>query len=458
MLVLGELTKLRGGACGRCPLTQSHRSAAAEGCLVQLQEPPIKIMKRDILKLGAVALLAAGTTFAAHFTPIRFVANLSGANEVPAVTTDAWGNAELTLYPEDNTYKLTVTASGLSGAITGSHIHEAAAGANGAVAIGLGDSSAYTMAANGFHAGTFEGTYTGDLSALLAGGAYVNIHTADNPGGELRGQLNRQIDGRITALNYSGRGLINPGNGQVGTLFGGWVLGTETKVLIRAAGESLSNFGVDNALPDAAIELFNGASEMIASNDDWKTTQWMNIQSTGFAPLVDSDAAIVATLPAGAYSAQVDSTKGAGVAVLEVYVLGMDDLVATLSATGMHDTLVTALEAADLDGVLMGPGPFTVFAPTDDAFAALPAGALDNLLLPANKADLQATLLYHVITGAVLSTDLSDGMTASTLQGSDVTITLPEAGGVMVNSATVLEADIQTANGVIHPIDTVLMP
>ncbi|WP_221029354.1 fasciclin domain-containing protein [Actomonas aquatica] len=414
-------------------------------------------LNKLILGLGLGCLLAASTAFAAHYTPIRFVAELSGDNEVPAVSTDATGTAELWLYPETNTYTLSVTTTGLSGAITGSHIHEAAAGSNGAVAIGLGDFSSYTAAAGGFYAGTFSGDYDGDLEALLAGEAYVNIHTAINPGGELRGQLNRQIDGRITALNYSARGLINPGNGRVGTIIGGFVLGTETKVLIRAMGESLQDFGINNALPDAAIELYNSGEVLIASNDDWKLTQSANVQSTGFAPLVDSDAAIVATLPAGSYTTQVDSSKGAGVAVLEVYVLGMDDLVAVLSATGQHDTLVAAIEAAGLDGVLMGPGPFTVFAPTDAAFAALPAGTLDNLLLPANVADLQSLLLYHVLSGSVMAGDLSDNLSVSTLQGSDVTITLP-ASGPMVNAAAITEVDIQTSNGVIHSIDSVLMP
>ncbi len=414
-------------------------------------------MKRHLLKLGFASLLITGSALAAHLSPIRFTAALSGANEVPAVTTEASGMAELTLYPETMTYKLTVTATGLTSGLTGSHLHEAAAGTNGAVVIGLGDATAYTAAANGFYAGTFEGSYTGDLAALLAGNTYLNLHTTDQPAGELRGQLLRQVDGQITALNYSGRGLINPGNGRVGTIVGGFVLGAETQVLIRAMGDSLRNFGVDNALPDAAIALYNSDEEEIARNDDWKTSQSLAVSSTGFAPLVESDAAIVATLAPGTYTAEVDSAKGAGVAVLEVYVLEMEDLIATLQGTGQHTTLVAALEASGLDSVLMGPGPFTVFAPTDEAFDALPAGTLDDLLLPANLAQLQAVLLHHVLVGAVLSTDLSDNLDVEALDGTTVTVTLPESGP-MVDAANVTEVDIQTANGVIHAIDAVLLP
>lgn len=133
-----------------------------------------------------------------------------------------------------------------------------------------------------------------------------------------------------------------------------------------------------------------------------------------------------------------------------------DDIVTIASTTEGFSTLVAALEAADLVTTLQGDGPFTVFAPTDDAFAALPAGLLDKLLLPENLESLTAILLYHVVDGAVYSSELTDGDTV-TLEGSSVT-TLITADGVTVNEANVTTADIAATNGVIHVIDQVLIP
>jgi len=123
---------------------------------------------------------------------------------------------------------------------------------------------------------------------------------------------------------------------------------------------------------------------------------------------------------------------------------------------GSFTTLVAAVQAAGLVDTLTGEGPFTVFAPTDDAFAALPEGTVESLLLPENKDQLVAILTYHVVPGKVMSTDLSDGMMAATVEGSDVTIDLSD--GVMVNGANVVTADIETSNGVIHVIDSVILP
>ena len=104
---------------------------------------------------------------------------------------------------------------------------------------------------------------------------------------------------------------------------------------------------------------------------------------------------------------------------------------------------------------MKGEGPFTVFAPTDEAFAKIPQDQLESLL--ANKTQLTAVLTYHVIAGKVMSTDLTDDMAVATVQGENVTINLDE-GGVMVNDAKVVQADIECINGVVHAIDTVLMP
>ena len=132
------------------------------------------------------------------------------------------------------------------------------------------------------------------------------------------------------------------------------------------------------------------------------------------------------------------------------------DIVDTAVEAGSFTTLVAAVEAAGLVETLKGEGPFTVFAPTDDEFAALPEGTVESLLLPENKDQLIAILTYHVVPGKVMSTDLSNNMMAPTVQGSDVTIMTE--GGVTVNGANVVTADIETSNGVIHVIDAVILP
>ncbi len=132
------------------------------------------------------------------------------------------------------------------------------------------------------------------------------------------------------------------------------------------------------------------------------------------------------------------------------------DIVDTAVEAGSFNTLVAAVKAADLVDTLKGEGPFTVFAPTDEAFAALPAGTVDDLLKPENKDKLVAVLTYHVVPGKVMSTDLTDGMTAKTVEGADVTIDLDN--GVMVNDAKVVTADVAADNGVIHVIDKVILP
>jgi uncharacterized surface protein with fasciclin (FAS1) repeats len=132
------------------------------------------------------------------------------------------------------------------------------------------------------------------------------------------------------------------------------------------------------------------------------------------------------------------------------------DIVDTAVEAGSFTTLVAAVEAAGLVDTLKGEGPFTVFAPTDEAFAALPEGTVEDLLLPENIDQLTAILTYHVVPGKVMSTDLTNDMNATTVQGSDVNIMTE--GGVTVNGANVVTADIEASNGVIHVIDAVIMP
>jgi len=133
------------------------------------------------------------------------------------------------------------------------------------------------------------------------------------------------------------------------------------------------------------------------------------------------------------------------------------NIVQTAIANGSFETLVAAVTVAELVDTLNGEGPFTVFAPVDAAFAALPEGTVATLIIPENKEKLQSILTYHVVAGKVLSSDLSDGMEATTVNGASLTIRL-EDGKVFVNDAEVVIADVLTDNGVVHAINTVLIP
>ena len=133
------------------------------------------------------------------------------------------------------------------------------------------------------------------------------------------------------------------------------------------------------------------------------------------------------------------------------------NIVETAVANGSFKTLVAAVTAADLATTLSGVGPFTVFAPVDAAFEALPSGTVDTLVKPENKAQLSGILTYHVIAGKVMSGDLTDGMKAKTVNGQEVTIHLKD-GKVYVNDAEVVIADVETSNGVVHAINKVIIP
>ncbi len=133
------------------------------------------------------------------------------------------------------------------------------------------------------------------------------------------------------------------------------------------------------------------------------------------------------------------------------------DIVDTAVAAGQFKTLTAALDAAGLVATLIGPGPFTVFAPTDAAFAKLPEGTVTTLLKPENKAALTAILTYHVVPGTVMAADVVKMTEAKTVNGAMVRITVNN-GTVMINNAKVVMTDIVATNGVIHVIDTVLMP
>jgi uncharacterized surface protein with fasciclin (FAS1) repeats len=136
---------------------------------------------------------------------------------------------------------------------------------------------------------------------------------------------------------------------------------------------------------------------------------------------------------------------------------GSKDIVDTAVAAGSFNTLAAALKAAGLVDTLKGAGPFTVFAPTDEAFAKLPAGTVENLLKPENKDKLVSILTYHVVPGDVTSKQVVKLTEAKTVNGQDVKIKV-DGGSVMIDIAKVVKPDVKASNGVIHVIDTVLMP
>ncbi|HET8827900.1 MAG TPA: fasciclin domain-containing protein [Pelobium sp.] len=146
-----------------------------------------------------------------------------------------------------------------------------------------------------------------------------------------------------------------------------------------------------------------------------------------------------------------------GVMVGGAMMVPSKNIVENASGSSEHTTLVAAVTAADLAETLSGTGPFTVFAPTNAAFEALPAGTVEGLLKPDNKGKLSQILTYHVVSGAYTAADLTDGMELTTVEGGKLTVSIKD-GVVMVGGATVTTADVISSNGVTHVVDAVLMP
>jgi uncharacterized surface protein with fasciclin (FAS1) repeats len=150
------------------------------------------------------------------------------------------------------------------------------------------------------------------------------------------------------------------------------------------------------------------------------------------------------------------TTLALGIVATPVY--GQEqDIVDIAASNGSFSTLVAAVQAAGLVETLKGPGPFTVFAPTDEAFAKLPKGTVENLLKPENRSQLVAILTYHVVPGKVTAKDVAGLSQAKTVEGQSVAISVNN-GTVMVDQAHVVQADIMASNGVIHVIDSVILP
>ncbi|GBD41967.1 Immunogenic protein MPB70 [bacterium HR39] len=135
----------------------------------------------------------------------------------------------------------------------------------------------------------------------------------------------------------------------------------------------------------------------------------------------------------------------------------MKDIVDTAVAAGSFNTLVTAVQAAGLVETLKGEGPFTVFAPTDEAFGKLPAGTVENLLKPENKEQLQRIMLHHVVSGKVMSADIA-GKQLEVETAGGTKLAIDATDGVKVGGATVVRADVEASNGVIHVVDSVILP
>ncbi len=160
---------------------------------------------------------------------------------------------------------------------------------------------------------------------------------------------------------------------------------------------------------------------------------------------------ILLTLPLSAFAGSYGTSKKTSDA------MNTTDIVDTAVAAGSFNTLVAAVQAADLEATLRSEGPFTVFAPTDEAFTKLPPGTVESLLKPENKSKLQAILTYHVVPGKVMASDAAMLTSAKTVNGQSFRIT--ESGSsLMVDKATVIKADIPASNGVIHVIDQVILP
>ena len=273
-------------------------------------------------------------------------------------------------------------------------------------------------------------------------------------------------------VNTSTRGVAGAG---ANAMISGFVVqapaGQLRWVLVRGVGPSLAAFGVAGPLADPAIQVTAGNGTVIAANDNVGTAPNLALLNTvtaaaGAFPLTSAnDAALLVGVPAGSYTVQLHSSAAAEArpALLEVYEFGavaagtVSQTVAGLAAANPNlSTLAAALRVAGLDSVLAAGGPFTVFAPTNAAFAALPAATLNGLL--ANPAQLAQVLLFHVASGQVLSTQLTNGQNIPTLRTGARPLVVNLTGGARIDNATVVAADVRALNGVVHVIDTVLLP
>jgi uncharacterized surface protein with fasciclin (FAS1) repeats len=264
----------------------------------------------------------------------------------------------------------------------------------------------------------------------------------------------------IEMTNVSTRGMV--GEGEKAMIVGVIIEGEEDAtipVLFRTLGPSMADLGVVDVVGDTSIDIYARDTEamtetLIWSNDNWQDQQHQFISSTGLAPMNELEAAGLAMLSPGLYTMQVSGDID-GIALGEAFDIALKIIPASLIDADDFGTLVAAVVAADLVDILSGDGPFTVFAPTDEAFSNLPEGTIEALLndIPA----LTNILLYHVVSGAaVYAADVTAGEVGMA-NGFKATLTT-DNGGVQIEGANVIEADFAATNGVIHVIDTVILP
>ncbi len=195
----------------------------------------------------------------------------------------------------------------------------------------------------------------------------------------------------------------------------------------------------------SSILVASASLVMLASCGESKTTE----TTTTDAMATDTSAKMS--------DATTTTTEEQGVMVGGAKMVASKNIVENAAGSADHTTLVAAVTAADLATTLSGAGPFTVFAPTNEAFNKVPKSTLDALMTPAKKADLTNILTYHVVPGALMAADLKDGQKLKTVQGKELTVSVKE-GKVMIDGATVTIPDVVSSNGVTHVIDGVVMP
>ncbi|MBE2212481.1 MAG: fasciclin domain-containing protein [Opitutaceae bacterium] len=259
----------------------------------------------------------------------------------------------------------------------------------------------------------------------------------------------------VDLANFSARSQV--GGGEQVTILGIVVTGNENDyrpVLFRGRGPWLTQFGVTNALTDPFLHLFEGSAR-IGSNDNWQTGgQRYAIQATGYKPSIDEESAFIAMLMPGSYTLHLGGTVG-GVGLAEAIFLQEKSIPENLIAAGDFSTLVAAVQAAGLVNTLASDGPFTLFAPTNEAFAALPAGTVEALL--ADIPTLTNILLYHVVAGAEVRAANVTAGPVMMANGAPASISITD-GNVFVKDSKVIEVDWLGTNGVIHVVDKVILP
>lgn len=204
----------------------------------------------------------------------------------------------------------------------------------------------------------------------------------------------------------------------------------------------------------AAILTYHVAPASLPAGKLVKSARVATLNGQRPAVTLEGDAVMIGN--ATVTATDIEASNGMIHVIDSVLLPSEKDIVETAVETGSFNTLAAALEAADLIGALQGEGPFTVFAPTDRAFANLPEGVVSSLLEPANKDQLTAVLTYHVVSGAIYSSDVKPGG-VETLQGDEIRVS-SKNGSLQINQASLVTTDIVTSNGVIHVIDEVILP